>query len=838
MRPQLLSGLRHLRRHPGRVLQVVFAVALGVALFVSSYVSIRGVEESIRRTARTLAGNAQWIVRGSGAAGVPEGLVARLRKEEGIVAAPFLTASATVLGDAPLKLQVWGVDTQTDAMLRLYGARHTPSPDAIVRMALTPNSVLVSEGSGLRPGSTVRVATRSGASTLTVAGTLPDSEVVRAAGGALAFMDIRQAEALFGQVGRVDSIQVSGISATRLRELAKGYTVRPVDSLSPAAHDALLRVQSLYGLSLVAMLIGCFVVFSSVQVSVLERMKGLATFRAIGASRAQLLTAILIEWLLVGLVGSVAGVLLGVSLSSLTLRAITGDINSMVPVVRNAEAEISWPGFALGIGIGLLTVLAAALIPAVAAVGQSPLLALRPHTYRLKHRQSGAFWIGVVVLALGLGLSVTGTFAQTLAAIVLSFLGLALMLPHATLSVAAGLRNGVGRVFGFEGFLAADNLRKAPQRTAFNVIALGGALAIMVSTATLIEGLTRSTHDWIRASLPLDLSVTASDLSTSLYSEETLPRALLPKLAALPGVSFAYGVRKSFAPFGDHEIMVIGTPTDAYLEAHRRRGSLKWARDLGDPKNVAAMRDGTGIYASDNLLALTGLRAGDTVELRTPSGPRPFRILGGLEDYSWPRGLIIIDLEVMSRLWRSDALTYVDLQVANPQEIPAVKRRVIEATRHEYAAHLLDREGILAITDDVLRQTTSAADVQVWLAAIIGFLGIGNSLIVGVMQRQREIGLLRAVGMSRAQLARTVAIEALLIGIGAGLFGMAGGLVGGWLPLRHFTFTVTGFLFPPVVPWRVMGEVFVLATLIAVLAAIVPARRIAQVPVLTSIAVE
>ena len=128
--------------------------------------------------------------------------------------------------------------------------------------------------------------------------------------------------------------------------------------------------------------------------------------------------------------------------------------------------------------------------------------------------------------------------------------------------------------------------------------------------------------------------------------------------------------------------------------------------------------------------------------------------------------------------------------------------------------------------------------MQGWLAAIIGFLGIGNSLVIGVLQRQREIGLLRAVGISRQQLQLTVAIEAMLIGIGAGLLGIAGGLVGGWLPLRHFTFAVTGYLFPIVIPWTEMAEVFVLAILIAVAAAIVPARRIAQVPVLTSIAVE
>jgi putative ABC transport system permease protein len=441
-------------------------------------------------------------------------------------------------------------------------------------------------------------------------------------------------------------------------------------------------------------------------------------------------------------------------------------------------------------------------------------------------------------LAVGLSLSVAGSYIWTLAAIALTFLGLALIMPHATLVAAGLLRSTVGKVFGFAGVLAADNLRKAPQRTAFNVIALGGALAIMVATATLIQGLTESTHRWIRSTLPFDLSVTAADLRASLYSEETLPRSLLAKVAAVPGVSFAYGVRTAFAPYDGHDIMVLGVPTVSYLEAHRRKGSLQWAHAMAEPENEAALRNGTGAFASENLLALTGLHIGDHIALRTPSGPQQVRILGSIEDYSWPRGLLAIDLDTMSTLWRSTGLTYVDVQVANRVDIGAVRSRLSDLTRNEYAAHLLDHDQILAISDDVLRQSTSAADVQVWLAAIIGFLGIGNSLVIGVLQRQREIGLLRAIGMSRNQLQKTVAIEALLIGIGAGLLGMAGGLIGGWLPLRHFTFAVTGYLFPIVIPWPEMAKVFLTATLIAILAAIVPARRVAQVPVLTSIAVE
>jgi putative ABC transport system permease protein len=192
----------------------------------------------------------------------------------------------------------------------------------------------------------------------------------------------------------------------------------------------------------------------------------------------------------------------------------------------------------------------------------------------------------------------------------------------------------------------------------------------------------------------------------------------------------------------------------------------------------------------------------------------------------------------MRRLWRDTGVTYSDLQVADPSRMDAVRAEIADVTREQYTAFVFDREQIVAVADDVLRQSTAAADVQVWLAALIGFLGIGNSLIMSVLQRRREIGLLRAVGMSRRQLQATVAVEALLVGVAAGVLGMAGGLVGGWLPLRYFTFSVTGYLFPLMIPWSHMAVVFVAALLIGLLASLIPMRQAAQVPVLSAIAYE
>ncbi|AIE86234.1 hypothetical protein OP10G_2866 [Fimbriimonas ginsengisoli Gsoil 348] len=821
---------------------MIVAVALGVALFVSSFTSISGIRASIVRNAKEAAGNAQWRVSRGGGRGVPEDLLGRIRSTPNVVAAPFLNSSVTLLRPRAGKLVVVGVDMGSDSMLRLYGSKRALDPAALARMVLTPGSILITRQFAdryrLKARDKVRVGAPEGASELSIAGFFDDPGAASAVEGQIAFMELHQAQAMVKATGLLDYIDVAGVSQSELKKAAPGFVVEPVTALSPAAQDALAQMESLYGLSLVAMLIGCFVIFGSVQVTVLERIKEIATFRAIGASRGQVVGALLVEWLLVGLIGSGLGIFTGAWLATSMLRIAMSTVNAMVPVVKGATAEMTPSAAAGGFVVGVVTVLFAAMLPAISSVRESPLLSLKPHMYRLKNRQALGFWLGVPLLAAGLGLCalVGVSLVTSLAGIVLAFLGLAFAMPFAVTFAAGRLKRVAGARLGFPGFLATDNVHKAPQRTGLNVIALGGALGIMVATSSLVQGLGTSTRRWIHNTLPFDLAVTASDLGTSVYSSETIPDSLVPRIRNLNGVTHVYRVRKSFARHDTGDVMVIGIETRQYLEAHRRKGTSDWARPIAE--NQEALLDGSGAFASENFLALNHLRIGESFKLTTPSGERSFRILGSVEDYSWPRGTIVTDLETVRRLWKDPNLSYIDVQVDRPERMAEVRANIGELTRDQYALFIFDRNQIVKVADDVLQQTTAVANVQVWLAALIGFLGIGNSLAMSVLQRKREIGLLRAVGMSRRQLQQTVIAEALLVSIASGVMGMAGGLVGGWIPLRYFTFSVTGYLFPLVIPWAHMGIVFACAIVIGLIASILPMRQASAIPVLSAIAYE
>ncbi|MCW3053497.1 MAG: hypothetical protein JWN14_2667, partial [Chthonomonadales bacterium] len=194
--------------------------------------------------------------------------------------------------------------------------------------------------------------------------------------------------------------------------------------------------------------------------------------------------------------------------------------------------------------------------------------------------------------------------------------------------------------------------------------------------------------------------------------------------------------------------------------------------------------------------------------------------------------------DVLLSLWKDDRLTYVDARVQPGTDRESVRAQLAIALAGHYSLFLYDKEQIRRVSDDVLLQTVAVADIQVTIAIVIGFLGIVNSQLISVMQRTREIGLIRAVGMTRRQVARMVVIEGVFIALVGGIIGVVGGLIGGWLPLRLFTFAITGYQYPIVMPWRHLLFAFGVATLVGFLASIMPARRAARLHILDAIGYE
>jgi putative ABC transport system permease protein len=838
-----LFSLRYLKRHKLRAFLVLTAVALGVAIFVSSSVTTTSIRASTEETARSLAGKAEWQVTRGMASGVEESLVDRIRARlPNAIAAPVLQSSA-VLYEPRGNLLVLGVDFQSDAMLRLYNVVGN-ADTAGFAAAFVPGGIVVTrqfaERNGLKVGSSFTAGTRQGWMRLTITGLLENDGPARAMGGRLGIMELHAAQDLFGRPGFVDRIEVTGATREQLEQACPGYDITPAARRSSMVEDALARIDSLVALSVIAVLVGLFIIYNSVQISVVERLKEIGTLRAVGATRKQILAVLLVEWLIVGVVGSALGIAFGLGLARVLIGYTAGVINAIVSIINVDTVRLTPPIVAAALAVGIGATVTATLAAALGAVRTAPVDLLRPYGYRMGTRHGTAFKVGAAVVLLG---AVTASLVPVspvlgLGATALVFVGAPLMLPRIITFVGHSSRRLLQKLLGSVGFLAADNTIKFPQRTALTAATLGGALAMMVAASTVVEGFRTATMRWLDQALPFDLAVMATDFSSSLYNQQPVPPSVAEEVKRTPGVDVVYCARYLFVNVRGADVMLVAIQTEPFLEMHRRRGLSDWAAQIADARRLPALRSGEGLYMSENFAALFGVRSGESLTLSTPTGPKSFRLLKAVEDYSWPHGVLITDLAVFRRLWKDDALTYVDIFVAPGHAKADVRAAVAEKLKGRDNLFVCDKEEIKKFSEDVLRQSIAVADLQTVIAVVIGFLGIVNSLLINILQRTREIGLLRAVGMTRGQVGRTVVAEGLLVAFAAGLIGVVGGLAGAWLPLRLYTLSITGYTYPIVLPWSHVLLSFAVALAVGAVASWLPARRAANVNVLDAVGYE
>jgi putative ABC transport system permease protein len=271
---------------------------------------------------------------------------------------------------------------------------------------------------------------------------------------------------------------------------------------------------------------------------------------------------------------------------------------------------------------------------------------------------------------------------------------------------------------------------------------------------------------------------------------------------------------------------------------HAERGLPARMKPLEAAEHRARMVSGEEIVVSQNFMNRYGAGPGSVIELNTAEGPRQFRVGLAVEDYSWPSGTIVMDRSAYRKLWKDDLVVYIDLRVEPGVSVDDVRSRVAEKLKGTHTAFIYTPAEIRGIAAETLEEAFRLADVQVVIAVLIGFLGILNTLLISVLRRTREIGLLRAVGATRRQIRRTVTVESLLISAAAGAIGVAAGVAGAAFPLRLHTVQVTGYWIPLSIPWGWLAASFAGALALGFVASAWPARRAARLNILDAIAYE
>jgi putative ABC transport system permease protein len=840
------TTVKGLLAHKVRLATTMLSIILGVALMAGTLVLTDTVGATFDDLYADINRGTDVIVRAPGAVAdhgggqrgpVPESLLAAVRTADGVQAADgsvegyaqFVGKDGKAVGNPGRGAPTLGMN---------WPAADVPNPFNLVagHEPRTAGEVVMDKASadkgGFAVGDPVTVLTKDAPRPMTVAGITRFGRVDSPLGASIALFTTPTAQELVGRPGELTSITVVARPGRTQEELAASLrTTLPagMEAITGAAATAEQQSSMRENLSFfstfllafagIALFVGAFIIANTFSIIVAQRSGELALLRALGASRAQVRRSVLIEAALVGLVASVIGVGAGIVMAS-GLKALLAAVGLDVP----AAGTVLTPRTVLvSVALGLAVTLVSAVLPARKAAAVAPMAAMRavaadggpPARRRIA---AGAALGAVGAAALVLGLSRGLGLAMVAGGAALVLLAVAALGPSIAGPTASLLGAPVARLRGTAGRLARANATRNPRRTSATAAALMVGLA-MVGSVTILAATTkasiaRTVDEAFRSDLVVDGGGMGAGLSPALGAA----------LDRQPEIASATAVRATAANVAGGTQMVVAVDpgaADRVADFDVRQG------------NLADLRD-DGIALSTDAAADAHVGVGDTVSAGFAGGPRQLRVAALFEPTPLIGGYVIPTAlydQVVPQIL--DYQVYVSLR---PGVSAADGRAAVERVAAAYPnAQIQDLTELKAAQTAPIDQLLTLVYALLLLAVIIALLGIANTLALSVHERTRELGLLRAVGMSRAQLRATVRWESVIIALFGTALGLAVGLFFGWAAVTALADQGVTEL---TVPVGQLAAVTALAAGAGVVAALLPARRAARLDVLQAIASE
>jgi len=839
------------RRNPLRALLPVVGVAVGVSAVAAILRANRSVTESFRESAKAVAGHSDFVVLG--AAGVPIKALESLRFLWRVGSFAPLVSGAAVLADGSREVvAVIGIDFGGDAPVRETRLAAPRGPAGRVALA-APGSVFVplpfAQRHGLSAGSRLPLVAGGVRTEVTVGGVLALSGLARASGGDLLVTDVFTAGRLLGKSGVVDRVDVvldpgasrEAVASEIARRLPEGLRIEPLGRAAEAAGRMARAFRfNLNALGLLTVAVGMFLVANAVSVSVLRRRPEIATLRALGASRAEVLAAFLAEGISIGVGGTALGVIGGALLSRAALAAVSGTVESVyAPAAKISAAGFAAPALAAG-AVGILSALVAAFLPAAEATRVAPSPAMRPGAgEKIRRRRSGAraaaAFLALSAAALLARAGPVGGFPLFgFVAVALVVAAVALASPLLVRAGAAAGRRPLEQLFGAAGRLASGFFGGSLGRNAIAVTALAMALGMTLAMITTVSSIRETVKAWVETTLRADLWV-KSEAGRSGGVVGDLPPEIVPFLESVPGVAAVDPFRAREAADAAGRALTVAAGDFRVLA---RAGGAPLV-DGSDPRAAARKARAAGeVFVSEPYARRFRAGRGGVVRLSTPKGMRSFRIAGVYRDFGNDRGTVLLDRELYLSLFGDRRLTSVAVLARRGVAVDDLRRRLVSAAAGRFA---LDVTTTRDLRDEVLRifdRTFAVTRALEGIAVAVAVLGIASALAASAVERRRSFGLLRALGASARQLRSAVILEALLTGVVATAAAAAAGAAFAALLLKVINPQSFGWSVVARVPAGRLAAAAALVLLASVAAGIVPGRIAASTDPASALAEE
>ncbi len=778
---------------------------------------------SFRSSLESLQGSASYEITQVG--GIPEAVYGDLaRLEVPLAFSPRIEGFALLPGTGE-EVALFGVDLVGDTTLGETGSR----PRGDVSELLDVPSVWVTAALGVSPGGTLPVVAGDRRMDLVVQGVV---EPAAAGAGRFLLVDIALAERLLARAGRLDRIYVHAPPGD-----GRDWTDRLVPHLPPAAsvlpagtrtgdNRRMLRAfrWNLRMMSYTTILVGAFLIYNTITAYVVRRRQQIGIARALGASRAMVRVAFLIEGAVFGAIGAVAGLLLGRVLAVGAVEAVGGTVSSLYVSSTPGEIALSAGTVATGLVAGLGMSLLSAWWPAREAAGVAPTEAMAraqlDYRVRAASRRSAVLAVALAVLAVGCcfvppvdRIPVGGYLAPILLAA-----ACAAVSPRLCASALAAAGRLLSPPLGVIASVAARGLAASLGRTSVIVTAMAVAIGLVVSMGVTVGSFRETVADWLESRLKADFYVSpVADGGRGAAS--TMSEDVAARLEAVPGV-VDVGRFRTYAVRHEGSPATLGL---ADVDLYRRHSGIDFF-DAPAPETVwRALEAGEGVIASELFGYRHGVGPGDTIRLALGSGPVDLAVAGIFYDYSGERELLIADRRALLAHLPDPRLSSAGVYLEPGADFEATRAALGRALAGRGVEVIPTR----AIRSDAIRIFDRTFTITYALEAIamfVAILGMAEALLNLVYDRRSELALLRMHGASLAQVRRLVLVQAGLLGGLASLMGLALGAASSQVLLRVIHKQSFGWSLPLHWPVGFLAAVLAAVVVASVVAGLYPAR--------------
>ncbi|MDH4136835.1 MAG: ABC transporter permease, partial [Anaerolineae bacterium] len=836
-----VCGYRNLWTRKARTLLTVVGIVLGVATIFAISITAASTAKSLEDFFAQSSGQADLSITSAAesSAGFRQRLLRQVQQFPGVETVVANTSDQSLLlgRDGDVGLQVMGIDPETDRRVRSYEVEQGRFLSAEDRRYTVMLVSPLAEKYDIEVGDEVEMVVAEGTELFQVVGLLKDKGAGRLNLGRVAFMPLDVAQTVFDRGPKVDQMDLMAQAAVaddeaalkRLKEglqaeLGAGYVVDYPGAIGQSVADAMSGFNAAISMfSVIALLVGAMLIYNTFAMTVVERTREIGLLRALGTSKGQLLRLVLSEALFLGLGGTALGLASGPALAFVLIKIMFQMLGGVLPM----ESFVIPPeGAVQGLVVGLMITFVAALLPAWRGSRISPIEALLEARTRREGFLLRRGWIiGLVLWAVVVVDNFLSFLSGELFFITL-FLGATLLVPQTIMLLERTIRLGVTAIYGQPGRLGSMNLQRSKGRVSLTVGVLMVGVTMLIAIGGMNASFTSEVHQWTEAALAGDLYIS---------SFRPLRLQLMRNLREVEGMGPMTPMRYMYVRtvggisaggfHGTREIMLV-----KFIDPQTYGGValLRFTQDEGDAEAMLErFALGDAVLVSGTVSELLKVGRGDTVRLRTNRGERDFEVAGVVQDFFQGGRAMYASWNDMKRYFGEDKATLFMARVEPGVEVSQVKQQLEEGLARSRHLEVESGEEARAEMERATSQVFAMFGAVVWIAIIVAGLGVTNTVTMSVLERVREIGMLRSLGMFVGQVGRMVLAESLAMGVIGGLFGLLVGLPLSWMMVTGMS-QGTGWNMDYIFPAESFLGGAIIAVVVSQVAALYPVWRVAR----------